>query len=161
MQVSFPKLTRNAKTQAFLIDRIASNDGDECALWPYSKDTGGYGRFNFLGTHHNAHRIVCRAVHGEPRDGQEVAHICGNRACCNSKHLEWTTRKENHSHKRKHGTLMQGEKVPWAKLNKESVQEIRIALHAKEKIAHIAARYSVSTWVIHDIRRGKTWRSYA
>lgn len=136
------------------------DDGDDCKEWPFSKDTGGYGRFNFLGTHHNAHRIVCWAVHGHPKEGMEVAHTCGNRACCNSKHLEWTTRKENHAHKRMHGTLMQGERVPWAKLTKEAVQEIRMRLMRKEKIAHIARKYGVSTWVINDIKQGKTWRSY-
>ena len=34
------------------------------------------------------HRFIYRAHYGEIPEGQEVHHKCGNRACCNPKHLE-------------------------------------------------------------------------
>lgn len=156
--MDFPSLGRNAKTQSFILDRISSDDGEECCNWPYGTDTGGYGRFNFLGTYYNAHRIICRAVNGEPLNKEEVAHVCGNRLCCNKKHLVWVSRKENHSHKRKHGTLMRGEKVPTSKLKKDQVHDIRIALSRGARVTDIARAYGMSQPTISNIKSGKTWR---
>lgn len=33
------------------------------------------------------HRFIWRAHHGDIPEGQEVDHVCGNRACCNPQHL--------------------------------------------------------------------------
>jgi hypothetical protein len=55
---------------------------------------------------------------------------------------------------------VRGEKAPWAKLNKDKVQEIRDQLAGNTPIAVIAKRYEVSRMAVYAIKYGKNWADF-
>lgn len=89
---------RPGQIDAELAKAIAG--GDECIHWPFSISADGYG---VIGPK-LVHRIVCERAHGRPPADRFMAlHTCGNRACCNSKHLRWGDGKENIADMVRHG----------------------------------------------------------
>jgi hypothetical protein len=45
-----------------IVREAIAYQGDECILWPMSKDWHGYGTFGFEGGQYYAHRYVCEQV---------------------------------------------------------------------------------------------------
>lgn len=143
--------------QAF-IEEAVKHVGDDCLLWPYGRDTGGYGSINLPNRKKaNAHRLICTRVHGEPPTAEhQAAHICGVRACCNPSHLRWATVAENQADRLIHGTDHRGEKHHQAKLTESDVLEIRTLLD-EETISQVARRYGVHIATISAIKHRKIW----
>lgn len=98
---------KHGEAQDFL--RYASTySGDECLIWPYGKNSNGYGRVNYRGKIKGAHEVVTTLSRGpKPTPRHESCHSCGNGhlGCVNQKHLRWGTRKENMQDAIGHGTL--------------------------------------------------------
>lgn len=71
-------------------DKVYPEPNTGCWLWgaSHSKQTG-YGWYNEDGKARNAHRIMCRAAHGEPSAGQYAIHACDLRICVSPEHLRW------------------------------------------------------------------------
>lgn len=66
-----------------------------CRPWTGATDSNGYGRQQ-VGKHWLlAHRIVWQERHGEIAAGMQIDHLCRNRLCVNTDHLEVVTLKEN------------------------------------------------------------------
>src|ERR1700761_3707648 len=94
-----PNRTRGkGKDLAFLQWHI-EYAGDGCLIWPFFRDTEGYGRFGYNGIKTaKAHRWMCEAVHGPaPSSDHYAAHECGNGhlGCVHPKHVFWKTHAEN------------------------------------------------------------------
>lgn len=85
-------------------------DTDECWLWPYAVDSGGYGFFTLGGRHVRAHRHAYQKYVGAIPDGGHIDHACHNvaiqagecspgvcthRRCMNPRHLRVATAEEN------------------------------------------------------------------
>lgn len=103
------------------------------------------------------HRLIALTFHGPCPPALECAHLNGDRQDNRACNLKWVTRKENHSHKRRHGTVQRGENGPTAKLTNKDVLKIR-SLYAKGKTqSEIARHYEVHQSCIWGIVRGKTW----
>lgn len=148
---------KKPKTLAWL-ESAATMESDKCYLWPFAVGTGGYGNVNLGGKYTNAHRVVCRLAHGEPDvDGLEAAHSCGNRLCCNPKHLSWATHIENETHKVAHGRLRRGEEVTTSKLTRDEVRGIRQMADAGKSLAENADAHGVSKKQAWQIIARKTW----
>jgi hypothetical protein len=130
--------------------------GENCLIWPYSKEGNGYGQLGYNGQIWKAHKLMCAMVYGNRRYPDfEVRHSCRNRACCNPSHLSWGTRSDNGLDKRKDGTWQRRPKR--FKLNPTKAAEIR-ALKGTRTLKSIAEEYGVSEPTIQMIMVGKIWK---
>jgi len=76
---------------------------DGCWLWPKGKHSGGYGLLyrsvkkgdKYTASTTYVHRFAYENLVGPIPEGMTIDHLCRNRACCNPKHLEVVTNKEN------------------------------------------------------------------
>lgn len=66
-----------------------------CALFTGYKQPDGYGRVFRDGKVWLVHRWVWTHEHGPIPDGLEIDHLCFNRHCVNTKHMELVTHYEN------------------------------------------------------------------
>ncbi len=107
------------------------------------------------------HRMVAEAFIGAPPPNTECAHLDGNRANCNFRNLAWTTRKENHSHKKLHGTKIEGEKTYNHKIKERDIVEIFKSRKSGESTDSIAKRYCVSERVIDSVLARSSWSHVA
>lgn len=148
----------NHGPSAKLIEMFAAGSfGDECVIWPMSRNADGYGKSRYNGVNVAAHRAICRIAHGEPPTAKhEAAHSCGNGkgGCVNPRHLRWATPKENSQDRSGHGT-QRGELHPRAKLTESQVQEIRA--HPNGHGRKLADKFGVSTATIAMVRTGRNW----
>lgn len=133
--------------------------GDDCLIWPYNRDRGGYGLIRRDGRTHLVSRLVCEHRHGPPPTPEhQAAHSCGRGkdGCVNPRHLTWKTPVENAADKLLHGTLCRGESNSSVKLTEDDVREIRFSLGTVTQ-RELAERFGVSKNAISNIKIGKTW----
>ena len=130
-----------------------------CIDWPLSLNpVHGYGQVVFQRKKMYLHRAAALLYIGAPADPTlEVAHSCGNRKCCNPGHLRWATRASNHADKRRHGTMLQGDTHPNARLTAGKVMVAR-ALASQMTHEQIARRFGVSRAAISLAIEHKTWK---
>jgi hypothetical protein len=102
----------------------------------------------------SVHRLVCRAFHGEPGQGQIVAHFDGIPTNNVPGNLRWATYKQNYQDRYRHGTDLRGDKQYGAKLTWEKVREIRAST---EPAKVLAKRYGVYWSTINKIWRNEKW----
>lgn len=108
-------------------------------------------------TSHNVHRLVLMAFVGPCPPSHQGCHLNGVRTDNRVENLAWATVKENHSHKRLHGTLAVGERNGYAKLTTGIVSDIRIAARVGVKRADLAAQYGVHPGTISRIIKRERW----
>jgi hypothetical protein len=133
--------------------------GYECLAWPFTKDSGGYGRVSIDGKKVAVSRYVCELVHGAPPTPEhEAAHSCGkgHDGCISPIHLDWKTPAQNQADRLVHGTSNSGERNGCSKLTEAAVREI-IALKGVGYQRNLAARFGVSPQAISDIQAGRRW----
>jgi hypothetical protein len=140
------------------LDDAVRYTGDDCLIWPYAINSGGYAHLQIGQRTCTASRIVCLRVHGDPTDDRvETAHSCGNSACVNPRHLRWATPKENSADRDTHGTTARGEKNGFTKLNRETVLAIREAVGTLSHAA-IGRRFGINTKTVGDIISRRNWK---
>lgn len=99
----------------YLDEVVLKNNEDHCLVWPYGRDSSGYGRVWNNGKAENVCRIVCENVHGKPPSPiHQAAHSCGNGhlGCVARLHIFWKTPVENGADKILHGTVYRGGRKP-------------------------------------------------
>ena len=132
--------------------------GDDCLEWPFGKNRKGYGFVRVGAARHPAHRVMCLLAHGAPEDGKtDAAHRCGNPSCCNPAHLYHATVRENIEDKRKHGTLVRGDRVVGSKLNEQAVTEIRRRCGQGESYSALARQFGVTPQAARRAAVGQSW----
>lgn len=142
---------------------VLTYNGEDCLIWPFSKNTAGYGKLGCNGRYLHVHRMTCEAIKGPPPTPEhEAAHSCGkgHLGCTAPGHLDWKTPSQNNMDKLQHGTDNRGEKHPMAKLTEAQVLEI-MSLKGTKTQAQIGAQYGVDRRHVGLIHRGKTWRGLA
>jgi hypothetical protein len=138
------------------IDWALQSKTDDCIEWPFASDGKGYGQLMIAGKKYRPHRLICSQAHGEMSSEFHAAHYCGNRACCNPRHIRWATAKENVDDKIKHGTARSGEAMTQAVLTEQQVREIRGIKHLPQ--TKIAEMFGIKQGTVSDIVTRKTWR---
>lgn len=72
---------------------------DECWPWIGAHTDRGYGTFRASGHTQYAHRLAYEATVGPIPDGLQIDHVkargCTRKDCCNSRHMEPVTPREN------------------------------------------------------------------
>ena len=143
---------------AFLLAHVDDEDTGECLIWPFTiHKTTGYGSAKRDGRTIGAHRLMCILANGEPPFPEaEAAHTCGRgkSGCVHPRHLEWTTRAVNHSHKVLHGTDNRGEKHYNTTLTDEQVLKIAADPRPASKVA---PEYRTTEKTVYNIRSGVSW----
>lgn len=144
------------KAIAFLREHVAYR-GEDCVIFPMTRDSDGYGVFGVDGKVLKAHRWMCIEANGPaPSTVHEAAHSCGNghMGCVNPRHLAWKTPAENGADKIKHGVAKGG---VGRKLTVEQVRHI-LATRETKTAGELSAEYGVHRTLIHQVRRGQIWR---
>jgi hypothetical protein len=136
-------------------------EGDECLIWPYSRNHNGYGSVTMPdGTEKMANRYMCEIAHGAPPTPKhQSAHSCGtgHLGCVNPRHLRWATVYENMADMVEHGTVPLGERNGHAKLTEEDVREIK-RLRGKVTQRELAERFGITHSNVAQIHRGYSWK---
>lgn len=149
----------NGEATRFLNDVVLPCEHDDCLIWPYAKNRGGYGAVAVEGKKWEVHRFVCIQRHGPPPSDKHCAcHNCGNGhlGCCNPNHLRWDTQKGNFADKVRHGTYTRGEAHSAAKLSQCQIEQIRL-LAGEMPQAAIARQFGVASSTISAIVHRKVW----
>jgi hypothetical protein len=102
------------------------------------------------------HRLIAIAFHGDKRNAlhNEVAHLDNDRGNSRADNLQWVSKVENRSHRKRHGTETCGERHGGTRLKEEQVYAIR---DDPRRIADIAADYGISQYSVSDIKARRRW----
>lgn len=101
------------------------------------------------------HRVVLDAFVGPCPDGYQGSHNNGDPTNCQLSNLRWDTIVNNHADKKKHGTHLCGEEIPWSKLTVEKVLLVR---QSDKSNGYFARLWNVNSEVVRNARLGKTWK---
>lgn len=152
--------TPPGSTAAYVAEQVIPHVGDECLIWPYGRNKGGYAvmsgdtpKSRLL-----VHRYVCERVNGAPASPDLVAaHNCGHGhlGCVNPHHVRWATHSANMMDCVEHDTHIRGERHPNVKLTEDMVRAIRRWPNART--VTVAARFNVSPRTIRDVRARRSW----
>lgn len=66
-----------------------------CIEWEGAKTSAGYGVRRIKQKNYYVHRLSWAEANGPIPEGLQIDHLCRNRACHNSEHLEAVTPREN------------------------------------------------------------------
>lgn len=141
---------------------------DGCWNWIGRVEDNGYPRFKPDGATEWAHRVAYELFIGPIHEGLDVCRSCDNRRCVRPDHLFAGTRLENMtdamikgriSRGQKHAeALLNGVRIPAAKLTTDSVRLIRQRLADGHRPSSIARDFGITAGAVNAIRRGTTWR---
>ena len=124
----------------------------KCWLFQGCLSLSGYGKITFKLLDYNTHVLAWEAKNRTKQGDKDsvVRHLCDIRNCCNPEHLELGTRSQNSIDCL---TYSKG-----TKLNEDNVRQIKKLLaDGNLKYVEIAEKFDVSTDIITNINRGKTW----
>jgi len=151
--------TQGGEAEAYFQNVVLAYQGQDCLMWPFTRNDAGYGQSWDGERLRIASRRVCEEVNGPPPSAlHEAAHSCGkgHEGCVTPAHLSWKTAVENQADKIAHDTHMRGERHHKVKLTEECVREIRRCKGVQTQKA-LAARFGVDPSVISHIYRKKIW----
>lgn len=128
-------------------DYIVEDCGFDTPCWVFKnrrrpRKTGSYNMVRIAGKQVYAHRAMYLQEVGPIPDGLYLDHLCRERRCIRTDHLEPVTHAENIR------------RAPKTKLTKAIAAEIR---DGGENARVLAERYGVTEFSIYQIRRGATW----
>jgi len=142
--------------------------GDGCWSWKGYSNTNSKGERSYgvleiitdgVRKTHYAHRLSWTIHHGQIPDGLFVCHKCDNPQCVNPSHLFLGTCADNSRDMVSKGRGQRGVDFKWAKLNADSVLEIRkVYAEGSATMQALSDRFSVSISQIHRVISGNGWK---
>lgn len=147
---------KNNTKYKWLLNALATHNSNNCLLWPFARDTGGYGLLIFEGRQVLAHRLAFYVANGHWPKPYACHFVCDTRACINPRHLGEGTNQENQADMAR--KLRHGRRV---KLTPESVAAIRRDYVRHSKTCNTFAlgrKYGVSQSTIVYILKRRSWK---
>lgn len=135
--------------------KVVKSGPNDCWGWSGVADKDGYPLLTFRKKLMRAARVAVIISGREMPDHFHACHDCGNKSCCNPRHIYAGTAKQNNADKKKHGTYVHGESVHFSKLTENDVRAIRSQSGTDKQVAEM---YGVTPGNIWAIRAGKTWK---
>lgn len=156
--INLGKFSTNGKE---VILEEKENGCQECIS--HCKDDCGYTRIMIKGKHERLFRIIFEREYGKIPSDMVIRHKCDNPSCCNLKHLEIGTQKDNvkdmmirnRSSKGKPKIAIRGSKNKSSKLKEDEVIEIYNSNLSGRKLAK---QYNVSRSTIQHIKKQTDWK---
>ena len=111
------------------------------------KNKAGYLRFKINDKKQRVHRLVAKAFIPNWDNKPNINHIDAVKDNNRVNNLEWCTQKENNIHTARLG------RAP----RKLSNTQVKSIYKSKESTSSLAAKHSVSTTTVLEIKRGDTW----
>jgi hypothetical protein len=137
---------------------------DDCWKWSASKTEDGYGILTGKNRKQlRAHRYSYEIHKGMIPIGMCVLHSCNNPECANPRHLRLGTHKDNvddrmRANRTSHKSINAGESNGNAKLNKNTVIDIRLEHYTYDRsVAYLARKYGIGESTTSYIVNNKTW----
>ena len=103
------------------------------------------------------HHIVCETYNGPRQEGQVCRHLDGDPSNNHRSNLQWGTQKENLEDRKRHGTMLWGDKVGTSKLTEKDVLDIRKRRKEGHSMKDLAEEFGVEPNTISRITTGKRW----
>ena len=129
-----------------------------CWEWTGFIDKSGYGRIKIGGVSERAHRASYVCFVGDIPEDRMILHKCDNRSCCNPKHLYAGTPEDNVFDMMERGRWAKEKKGVTKLLSKEEIISI-VGLLDFGTNEQIAKKFGVKSYIISNIRSGKTYSS--
>lgn len=147
---------RPKSTPASFWSKIDVRGEDECWNWTRSL-RNGYGHHSVNKKDVYAHRYAWHLSTGESVSGRMniIMHKCNNKLCCNPKHLELGTPKQNSNDAYRDGLSKSGMSHPSTKISSDVVAKIRADNRPQTILAKL---YGVSQPHISSIKRNAARR---
>lgn len=151
-------LTKEQRTLRFLLKTVKRDSG--CVDWIGTKFHNGYGVCVWKRKHMKAHRVSWELFVGQIPDGKQVLHKCDRPCCVNPQHLFIGDPKSNNDDMRRKGRnrVERGVDRYNAKLDDDSVRQIRILHESGSSIGVLADAFCVNAWTITNIVHRKRWK---
>lgn len=107
----------------------------------------------------HVHRLMALTWFGPPPfAGAVVRHIDGDRFNNCVSNLVWGSYAENSADQARHGTRMDGERNPMARLDRASVAQMRSLRATGRTFKSIASQFGVSAMTAHRAITGGSWK---
>lgn len=149
-------------------DRCRVDSDTGCWHWTQARTADGYPliAINALGVNpYYVHRLVYLIEVGPLNSRKHVIRTCWNNDCVAPAHLRALSPKQAAALAERRERRLRGALATMArlrakprKLTREKVREIRARLDAGATQVSLAREYAVSTSLIHQIARNKSWR---
>jgi hypothetical protein len=78
-----------------ILNRTSQNPETGCWDWRGHLSSSGYGTIRYRDRDQYVHRLMYELTHGAIPAGLHIDHLCRNPPCCNPRHLEPVTVREN------------------------------------------------------------------
>lgn len=111
--------------------------------------------------YHAVHRLLLTVFVRPPKDGEQGCHNNGIRNDNRIENLRWGTAAENQADRRIHDTALVGVKNHNARLDPQSVSEIRNKYLLGASKGALSREYKVNHRTITDVINRRTWKEVA
>lgn len=135
--------------------------GGPNACWPWMgkrKRVRGYAYTKYRGKDRRVHRVAYELTHGSIPAKKLIRHTCHNRPCCNGRHLQTGSHRQNMRDMVEAGRSLRGERHPRAKLTDALVRKIRELLPTPMKRRHIARKLGVADYFVYNVAYRNGWK---